>query len=290
MIELKLTSPRVVRHLLRERGIRPRKRWGQHFLCDGNVLEKIVASAQLAPQDRVLEIGAGLGVLTERIASSAREVIAVEIDPLLIPLLQEQVSAHPNVRIVHADVLELDWRTLFRSSEKFRVMGNLPYGITSPLLEKLIHHRDLFHDALVMVQLEVAEKLKAAAGTRECSSLGIFVQAYCDVDYITRVSRNVFFPRPEVDSALVRLIFLRKPRFQASEESFMAVIHAGFGLRRKTLQRALALSPELRLTPEQVHKLLQASGIDGSRRGETLTVEEWDRLAQALDALSHRRL
>jgi 16S rRNA (adenine1518-N6/adenine1519-N6)-dimethyltransferase len=273
-----------VRKLLSERGIRPRKRWGQHFLCDENVLEKIIAAAQLQPQDRVFEIGAGLGVLTQRIAPRVREVIAVEIDPLLIPILREQLSEFSDVRIVHADVLQLDWQTLFPPDQKIKVMGNLPYGITSPLLGRLIHHRDLFQDALVMVQLEVAEKLNASPGTRECSSLGIFVQAYCDVDYITRVSRNVFFPRPEVDSALLRIRFRGQARFQASEDGFLAVLHAGFGLRRKMIQRALVLSPQLQLTADQVRKLLHRAGIEGTRRGETLTLEELDRLAQALDA------
>lgn len=286
MIELKLISPRVVRQLLRERGIRPRKRWGQNFLCDENVLEKIMAAAQLQPEDRLFEIGAGLGVLTQRIASSAREVIAVEIDPLLIPVLQEQLSTHPNVRIVHADVLELDWRTLFTSSEKFRAMGNLPYGITSPLLKKLVEHRDLFQAAILMVQLEVAEKLAAPAGTRECSSLGVFVQAYCHVEHVARVSKNVFFPRPEVDAALLRLVFLDRPRFHASEASFLAIVHAGFGMRRKTIQRALALAPKLQLTPDQVRELLTKAEIDGTRRGETLTLDEFDRLAQALEVLT----
>ncbi len=286
MIERKLTSPRVVRQLLRERGIRPRKRWGQNFLCDENVLEKIMASAQLQPEDRLFEIGAGLGVLTQRLAPHVSEVITIEIDPLLIPILQEQLRTFPHVQVVHGDVLKLDWRALFGSSGRLKALGNLPYGITSPLLEKLIHHRDLFQDALVMVQLEVAEKLKANAGTRDSSSLGVFVQAYCDVQYIMRVSRNVFFPRPQVDAALLRLVFLDRPRFHASEASFLAIVHAGFGMRRKTIQRALALSPTLQLTPDQVRELLNKAEIDGTRRGEALTLDEFDRLAQALEVLA----
>ena len=286
---VKLSSPRVVQQLLRERGIRPRKRWGQNFLCDENILDKIVAAAKLQPEDRVLEIGAGLGALTQRIAQRVQEVIAVEIDPLLIPILSEQLAEFFHVRIVHADALRLDWKKLLAPDEKTIAMGNLPYGITSPLLEKLIQHRDLFQRALLMVQCEVAEKLTAPPGTRESSSLGVFVQAYCDVEQITRVSRNVFFPRPEVDSALLRLVFLDKPRFQAAEESFLAVVHAGFGLRRKTIQRALTLSPHLQLTSGQVRELLKNAEIEGTRRGETLTIEELDRLALALETISSKR-
>lgn len=286
MTERKLISPRVVRQLLRERGIRPRKRWGQNFLCDENVLEKIIAAAQLQPEDRMLEIGAGLGVLTQRIAPHVSEVITIEIDPLLIPILQEQLRTFPHVRVVHGDVLKLDWRALFSRDGRLKALGNLPYGITSPLLEKLVQHRDLFQAAILMVQREVAEKLAAPAGTRECNSLGVFVQAYCHVEQVARVSKNVFFPRPEVDAALLRLVFLDRPRFLASEESFFAIVQAGFGMRRKTIQRALALSPKLQLTPNQVRELLKKAEIEGTQRAEALTLAEFDRLAQALEALT----
>ncbi len=284
----KLTSPSVVRRILREHGIRPRKRWGQHFLCDENVLNKIIEAVELAPHDRVFEIGPGLGVLTQRLAERVSEVVAVEIDARLIPVLQEQLAGYDNVRIVQGDALRLDWGELLPQAqgEKWRALGNLPYGITSPLLGALIEYRTLFERAVWMMQQEVAEKLLAPPGTRESSSLGVFVQAHCEVERIARVSKNSFYPRPEVDSAIVRLTCLKTSKFRASEEAFARVVRAAFGMRRKTVLRALTLSPQLGLSTEEAKHLLHEAGIEERRRGEMLTIEEFDRLAQAFDRLS----
>lgn len=286
----RLTSPSVVQKILEAHGLRPRKRWGQHFLCDENVLHKIVEAAELSPEDRAFEIGPGLGVLTERIAPLVREVVAVEIDPRLIPLLKERLTPFENVRLVEGDVLAVPWEELLpwggASAEKrWKALGNLPYGITSPLLEKLIEHRERFSLGVLMVQLEVAEKLTAPLGTRGASALGAWVQAFCEVEVLFRVSRNSFWPRPEVDSALVRLRFLDPPKLRASAASYKKIVRAAFGWRRKTLLRALTLAPELGLSREEAEALLERAGIAGSRRGETLTAEELDRLAQALEAL-----
>lgn len=282
--KVKLTSPQVVRRLLKERGLRPRRRRGQHFLCDENTLNKIVESARLHPEDLIFEIGAGLGTLTQRIAPQVRKLVAVEIDPKLIPILREQLAEYPNVRVIEADVLQLDWEELFPQG-RAKTLGNLPYGITSPLIEKLIEHRALFEEALWMVQLEVAERLTAPVGTRGSSALGVLVQALFEVEKIARISKNVFFPRPEVDGALLRLAPLEEPRFRASLEAFRRVVKAAFGLRRKTILQALARSPHLRLGVERARQLLKRTGIKGTRRGETLTLEELDRLAQALEVL-----
>jgi len=282
--QVKLTSPKAVRRLLRERGVRPRRRWGQHFLCDENVLSNIIEAARLRPEDLIFEIGAGLGTLTQRIAPQVRKIVAVEIDPKLIPILREQLAEHSNVEIIEADVLKLDWTKLFSNEKKIKTLGNLPYGITSPLVERLIEHRGLFEEALWMVQLEVAERLTAPVGTRNSSALGVLVQALFEVERIARISKNVFFPRPEVDAALLRLTPLGKPRFQASLEAFKTALKAAFGLRRKTILQALARSPQLHLGRERARGLLKAIGIEEARRGESLTLEELDRLAQALEA------
>jgi len=285
----KLTSPRVVRELLKRYGIRPRKRWGQHFLCDENVLHKILEAAELSPQDRVFEIGPGLGVLTEAIAERVPKgkIIAVEIDGRLLPILQEHLARFPNVTIVHDDALKIDWGSLFPPEVKAKALGNLPYNITSPLLEKFIEHRQRFERAVWMMQLEVAQKTTAPPGTREASSLGVFVQAFCEAELLFRVSKRSFWPPPEVDSALVRLSPLEKPRFKAPEEAFLKTVRAAFGLRRKTLLRALTLSPHLKLSREQARTILRQAGIEESRRGETLTLEEFDRLAQELARLAN---
>lgn len=284
----KLTSPRVVRRLLEAHGLRPKKRWGQHFLCDENVLDQIVEAAEPAPEDRVFEIGPGLGVLTERLAPVVREVVAVEIDRELIPVLKERLRPFPNVHLVPGDVLKVPWEELLlleedRRESRWKALGNLPYGITSPLLEKLVEHRERFSLAVLMVQQEVAEKVAAPLGTRGASALGAWVQAFCDAEVIARVSRNSFWPRPDVDSALLRLRFLSRSRLSASEESYKKAVRAAFGWRRKTLLKALTLAPEGGLSREAAESLLTRAGIEGHRRGETLTLEELDRLAQALE-------
>jgi len=283
-VKVKLTSPKVVRRILMERGVRPRRRWGQHFLCDENVLNNIIEAARLRPEDLIFEIGAGLGTLTQRIAPQAQKIVAVEIDPKLTPILREQLAEHPNVEIIEADVLKLDWTKLF-PGRKAKTLGNLPYGITSPLIERLIEHRGLFEEALWMVQLEVAERLTAPVGTRNSSALGVLVQALFEVEQLALISKNVFFPRPEVDGMLLRLTPLGKPRFQASLEAFKTALKAAFGMRRKTILQALARSPQLNLGRESARRLLEASKIEGTRRGETLTLEELDRLAHALEDL-----
>ncbi len=280
----RLTSPRAVRALLRRFGLRPRKRWGQHFLCDENVLLKVLEAAELRPDDRVFEIGPGLGVLTEAVAARVPEgeLIAVEIDARLIPLLRERLSRFPHVKLVHGDALELDWTALFPPQIQAKALGNLPYGITAPLLEKFVRSRGRFERAVWMVQLEVAQKLTAPPGTRGASALGVFVQAFCDVERLFRVSRRSFWPPPEVDSAVVRLTPLSEPRFSAPEGAFLRVVRAAFAHRRKTLLRALTLSPELKLSKGQAETLLRRAGVEGSRRGETLTLDELDRLAHEL--------
>ena len=290
----KITSPSVVQRLLEAHGLRPKKRWGQHFLCDENILEKIVEAAELAPEDRVFEIGPGLGALTERLAQAAREVVAVEIDCRLIPLLEKRLAPLGNVRIVEGDVLHVSWEELLPVEEhpprdKWKALGNLPYGITSPLLENLLEHRERFSLAVLMVQLEVAEKITAPLGTRGASALGAWVQAFCEVEVLARVSRNSFWPKPDVDSALLRLRFLPRPKLRSSVESFKKAVRAAFGWRRKTLLKALTLASEPGLSREEAVAILERAGIDGARRGETLTLEELDRLARALEERDERQ-
>ena len=290
----KLTAPSVVRRLLEERGLQPQKRWGQHFLCDENVLRKILEAAELTPEDRVFEVGPGLGVLTERLAQVAWEVVAVEIDRRLIPVLEERLRPFRNVRLVWGDVLQVPWEELLplegdEREHRWKALGNLPYGITSPLLERLIEHRERFSLAVWMVQLEVAEKIAAPLGTRGASALGAWVQAFCAVEVLFRVSRNAFWPRPDVDSAVVRLRLLDRPRLTASAESYRKAVRVAFGWRRKTLLKALTLAPELRLPREAAKSLLERAGIEGHRRGETLTLEELDRLARELEGEREER-
>lgn len=272
-----LTSLKVVKELLARYGTHPRKRWGQNFLCDANIVDKIIDAAQLSGSDQVFEIGGGLGALTQAAAQKAGEVKVIEIDRKLVPILEENLDELSNVGVVQGDALGLDWGELFENS--FKALGNLPYNITAPLLEKLVHHRDKIELAVWMLQLEVAEKIRATPGTRESSSIGIFVQSHCDVKLLFRVSKNAFYPKPDVDSAVLEIKPLAMPRYSAGEKSFNDIVRAAFGMRRKTLAKALKLAPNLNLRNEQVEVILENSRIDGTRRGETLSIEEFDRLA-----------
>jgi len=283
--EPKLTSPTVIKHLLDQHRIQLKKSLGQNFLADENILELITAHAALSSNDVVIEIGAGMGTLTQKIAREAKQVIAVEIDPRLLPLLESNLRHCGNVTLVNRDFLEVNFSELVRShnTRSVKVVGNLPYNVTSPILETLIEHRNLIESACLMVQREVAEKLAATPGSgHDASAVTIFAQAYADVSKVMNVSHNVFFPRPEVDSALVRLIFLKTPRFHAPQEIFFKVVRAAFNLRRKTLKRALIQSPLLGLPSEMIVNALTQAQIDPQRRGETLSIEEFDRLARIL--------
>jgi len=282
-LNVKLTSPRVIRELLREREIRPKKGLGQHFLCDANILEKIVAAAELSTGDLVIEPGAGLGTLTLALAARAGKVIAVELDGRLVPILRANLAGCANVEVLHEDFLKLDLEGSVRAAglARAKVVGNLPYQITSPILERLVRARAVLALAVLMVQQELAEKLAAPPGP-QASALGVQLQAHADVELLFRVPRTVFLPPPEVDSGVVRLRFLERPRFAADEETFSKVVRAAFHLRRKTIKGALVRSPHLLLSEESALQALQRAGIDQKRRGESLSVEEFDLLAQAI--------
>ncbi len=279
-----LTSPSYVRDLLARHKIRLKKSLGQHFLVDENILKKIATAAQLTKEDTVVEIGAGIGTLTQELAQRAGRVIAVEIDSRLIPLLHEHLRAHANVVVVHQDFLQFDLLAI-ASEQKLSIVGNLPYNVTAPILEKLIESRAGLKSATLLVQQEVAEKLCAVPGTRDATALTVFVQSFAAVQRLFSVSRHVFFPIPDVDSALVRLEFREHRKFRAPEDLFLKIVRAAFNLRRKTLKQSLTRSPLLALSQEIALAALERAQIDPQRRGETLSLEEFDRLTQALAPL-----
>lgn len=282
---MKLSSPSTVRELLQEQGLRLKKSLGQHFLCDENILHKIIVAAELSPRDLVIEPGAGLGTLTLELATKAGRVIAVEVDPKLVQVLRANVAASglTNIEIHRQDFLELDLAGLLARSAlpQAKVVGNLPYQITSPILEMLMAVRGHLSSAVLMVQHELAERLTAPPGPR-ASALGVQLQAVADVELLAKVPRTVFFPPPEVDSALIRLEFLERPKVEADPEAFSRVVRAAFNLRRKTIKQALIRSPFLALQQGLALLALQEAGIEPQRRGESLSVEEFDRLARAI--------
>jgi 16S rRNA (adenine1518-N6/adenine1519-N6)-dimethyltransferase len=281
---MNLASPAFVAALLRRRGIRPRRRWGQNFLIDANLLRKVADAAELRPEDGVLEIGPGLGALTRELASRARRVLAVEIDPFLYAALTEETLADvPNARVLHADFLEVDLEALVPAElgpGRHPVAANIPYSITSPVVVRLLEHARLFDRIVLMVQREVADRLTAAPGTSDYGSLTLFVHLQADARRVAPVPRTAFLPAPDVESAIVRLDVREAPRYpDLAPERYLAVVHAAFRQRRKNLANALT-GPPLEWAREQARAALEAAGIDPSRRGETLTPDEFAALAR----------
>jgi len=283
---INLTSPAQLASLFAAHGFRPRKRLGQHFLVDRNVLQKVIGAAELTARDQVLEIGAGAGTLTQELAAAGR-LVALELDKRLEPILREALAGRGEVEVVIGDALRLDLGR-WLSEGRWKVVANLPYYVTSPLIARLLEFRANVSRLVLMLQEEVAARLLAPPGAREYGSLSVFVQCYCEGVRAARVSRRCFYPRPEVDSALVRLELRKQP--VASERLaplFFRVVHAAFGRRRKTLRNALASLQGL--AGDELLEVLAAAGIEPGRRGETLAPEDFARLAAAWAAIRGER-
>lgn len=281
---LNLSSPATVSGLLQRRGLRPKHRWGQNFLVDANLLNKVVEGGELSPEEGVLEIGPGLGALTQALARRVRQVLAVEIDPeLYATLTQETLRGVSNVRVLHQDFLQADLERIVPEHlgpGRHPVVANIPYSITSPVVIRLLEHRHLFSRIVLMVQKEVADRLAAPPDTKDYGSLTLFVHLYADARRVAKVPRSAFLPAPDVDSAIVRLDVLSEPRFpDLDTEHYLAVVHSAFRQRRKNLANALT-GPPLNWTREQSLAALAAAGLDPMRRGETLTPDEFAHLTR----------
>jgi 16S rRNA (adenine1518-N6/adenine1519-N6)-dimethyltransferase len=280
---VKLTSPSQIRLVLLQFGLAPDKRKGQHFLGDRNILEKILQAADLSPDEGAMEIGSGIGTLTRALAERAKQVLTFEVDARLIPVIQRNLHGFQNVRLIHGDFLRQNLPGLIRETFgelPFKVVANIPYGITSPILDRLFGVASGWTRAVLMVQREVAERLIAEPGTPEYSAISVFAQYHSKVEIVQRVSRTVFYPPPEVDSAVVRFTPLPKRLPPDEERRLFRVVRAAFGQRRKTLLNAL--SGGLGLPRERVESALRETGIDPQRRGETLSLEEFLVLSRAL--------
>lgn len=279
-----LTAPSVVSEILRRRGLRPNRRWGQNFLIDGNLMAKVVRGADLQPEEGVLEIGPGLGSLTRALAERVRKVLAVEVDRGLYNVLTEETLLDlRNVQVVHADFLQVDLEQLVPESlgpGRHAVVANIPYSITSPVVVRLLEHRTLFDRIVLMVQKEVADRLTASPGTSDYGSLTLFVDLFARASEVAFVSRRAFLPAPDVDSAIVRLDVRTGPRFpDLTPDEYLKVVHAAFRQRRKNLANALT-GPPLSWSREQARAALEAAGIDPTLRGERLTPDEFAALAR----------
>lgn len=270
---------------MRRYNLRPNKRLGQHFLVDSRPLYAMLQAAELLPEDGVLEIGPGLGVLTRELCSRAGKVVAVEKDRQLIPILEDLTKDFKNICILDADVLKLDMEELREEhfGGIFKVVANLPYYITSPIIMKIIENRHLIPLAVLMVQKEVAQRLVASPGSKDYGILTIAVNMYAEVKLVCNVGKSSFLPPPKVESAVVKILLRQKPRVEVDEELFFKVVEAAFGERRKTLKNSLSRRLDIPgIDPEVIAKALEVTGIDPMRRGETLSIEEYAQLLEAL--------
>lgn len=275
----------MYRQLLHQSGIRPKKRLGQHFLVDETVLDDILSAAELNPGDVVIEVGPGLGVLTEALAKHGAKVIAVELDARLVGLLTKRLAVFPNVRIVHADILKVAPGQLLRESlvteelaGGYKIVANLPYYITSPVLSHFLEAKPRPSKMVVMVQKEVGETIAAAPGKMRL--LSVKAQFYGKVVIVSHVPAKRFYPPPKVDSVVLRLDMYEHPPLIQSGVSdidgFFDMVMHGFSAPRKQLRNSMAHSLEMQ--PNQVAALLGEVGIESKRRAETLSLEEWGKL------------
>ena len=283
MKEPTLGNPQNTIQILQKYNFVFQKKFGQNFLIDTHVLDKIIRAADIGKDDFVLEIGPGIGTMTQYLACAARRVTAVEIDKALIPILEDTLSDYENVRIINDDVLKVDIKKLAEEENEGRpikVVANLPYYITTPIIMGLFENHVPIQSITVMVQKEVAERMQVGPGTKDYGALSLAVQYYAKPYVVANVPPNCFMPRPKVGSAVIRLERYARPPVEVIDEKLMfRIIRASFNQRRKTLVNGLKNSPELNFTKEQIEEAVEAVGKGPSVRGEALSLEEFALLA-----------
>ncbi|MBO9131292.1 16S rRNA (adenine(1518)-N(6)/adenine(1519)-N(6))-dimethyltransferase RsmA [Bacillus sp. 165] len=283
-----IATPNRTKNILEKYGFSFKKSLGQNFLIDTNILNRIVDFADMQEGTGAIEIGPGIGALTEQLAKRAKKVVAFEIDQRLLPILNETLAPYENVRIVHKDVLKADIQGIiheeFEEKQDLMVVANLPYYVTTPILFKLLEDRLPIRGIVVMLQKEVADRIAAKPGTKDYGSLSIAIQYYTEAETVMVVPRTVFVPQPNVDSAVIRLTKRMKPIVEVKDEDFFfEVVRSSFAQRRKTLINNL--TNNLNSFPKDkalIEQVLLSVGIDAKRRGETLTIQEFAKLSDAL--------
>ena len=280
----KLYSPAKMAQLRAKHDFRHSKSLGQNFLSDKNIIDAIIEGSEIGAEDLVIEIGPGMGVLTAAAAECASRVVAVEIDRHLIPILTETLENYDNVEIINADVMKTDLSEVvekYRTSGKVRIIGNLPYYITTPIVMKVLEERVPADSITIMMQKEVADRIKASPGSKTYGALSVAVGFYCTVRHIANAPKEVFVPRPKVDSTVIRLdVRQERPVELVDEKLFFETIKKGFGQRRKTLLNSLT---GIRGMPkESIAAVLADCGIDFRRRAETLSMSEFADLANEI--------
>ena len=286
MKEPMLGNPQNTIEVLQKYNFTFQKKFGQNFLIDTHVLDKIIRSAEITKDDMVLEVGPGIGTMTQYLACAAGKVIAVEIDKALIPILEDTLSEYDNVRVINEDVLKVDIAKLAEEENggrPIKVVANLPYYITTPIIMGLFENNVPIKSITVMVQKEVADRMQVGPGTKEYGALSLAVQYYAKPYIVANVPPNCFMPRPKVGSAVIRLDKYEEPQVQVNDEKLMfKIIRASFNQRRKTLANGLKNSAELNFSKEAIEEAIEALGKGVSVRGEALTLEEFARLSNLL--------
>ena len=281
-----LGNPQETIAVLQRYGFNFQKKYGQNFLIDTHVLDKIIGAAQIGPDDFVLEIGPGIGTMTQYLAEAAREVIAVEIDTKLIPILQDTLKEYDNVTVLNEDILKVDIRKIAEEKnggKPIKVVANLPYYITTPIIMGLFESEVPLDSITVMVQKEVADRMQVGLGTKDYGALSLAVQYYAEPYIVANVPPNCFIPRPAVGSAVIRLTRYQEKPVKVNDASFMfKIIRASFNQRRKTLQNGLYNSSELRIPKEKTVAALEEMGLTPTIRGEKLSLEEFALLSDIL--------
>ena len=281
-----LGEPKNTIEVLKKYNFVFQKRFGQNFLIDTHVLEKIVRAADITKEDYVLEIGPGIGTLTQYLAEAAGGVTAVEIDKSLIPILDDTLHGFENVEVINQDILKFDINALVKKKnggKPIKVVANLPYYITTPIIMALFENQIPIHSITIMVQKEVADRMKVGPGTKDYGALSLAVQYYAKPEIIAQVPQNCFMPRPKVGSTVIQLIRHEEPPVQVeNEEKMFALIRASFNQRRKTLLNGLRNCRELNLSKEVIEEALNICGFPLNVRGETLSLEDFGRLSDCL--------
>ncbi len=278
---MKLYQKTTVKEIQEKYGFNFSRNLGQNFLIDKNIIDKIIAGTEIGPQDTVLEIGPGMGVITAEAAAQAKKVIAVEVDKSLLPILAETLAGCDNVRIINEDILKLDIDKIIAEETagggEAKVIGNLPYYITTPIIMKLLEETTV-KSITIMMQKEVADRIKAAPGSKIYGAISVAVQYYCQVEKIADVPKTVFIPQPQVDSVVLRLVRKEDPGVEVLDKGiFFACVKAGFGQRRKTLLNSLQT---VRGTSKaMIEESLAAAGVEAGRRAETLSLEEFGKIS-----------
>lgn len=284
-----LGTPSATKKIINKYSFAFQKKFGQNFLIDSNVLESIIRGAEITKDDFVLEIGPGIGTMTQYLCEAARQVVAVEIDKMLIPILEDTLSEYDNVEVINQDVLKVDIKSLAEeknNGKPIKVVANLPYYITTPIIMGLFESGVPIDSITIMVQKEVADRMQTGPGSKDYGALSLAVQFYATAKVILNVSATCFMPRPNVDSAVIKLTRHKEPTVNVADEKLMfKIIRASFNQRRKTLVNGLKNSPELSFSKEQIVKAIEKIGKPETIRGEALTLEEFAELANAFTEL-----